>query len=199
MAWPGGAVLEPPGLTSTGPGATSPGLDLVAALDPDRTHVDVYERLLLRPGATTLDLAPAELGGLGPSLGIPADTVRDLQIELDGHAVRPARHGSGWHVTAPDGAGITRAVLRYRLTGVVLRQEPAPPGRVTIVLRPLGAAAMLAAHDPVTVRVEGPGVGTLTCPTSRSRLLCGAPAGDAGLAMLPADATAVVLAQVTRP
>ncbi|HYJ76460.1 MAG TPA: hypothetical protein VEV65_12715 [Kineosporiaceae bacterium] len=197
LPWPGGAVLQPPGLAASGPGATAPGLDVTAALDPDGRHVDVYERLLLRPGSTTLVLQQADLGALPAARLVGRGGVSDLQVELDGRPVRPQPFGGSWRAEAPGGGGITRAVLRYRLAGVLLRQAPAPPGRFTLVLRPLGAGPVLAGRDPVVVRIEDSRIGTMSCPTSRHPL-CGSVTGRTHTATLPGDATAVVLAQVTR-
>jgi hypothetical protein len=197
MPWPGGAVLQPRGLAASGPGVTAPGLDLTAALDPDGRHVDVYERLVLRPGGTALVLHGADLGRLPAALRVGRGSVSDLQVELDGRAVRPQGVGASWRVTSPDGASVTRAVLRYRLTGVFVRQPPAPPGRFTLVLRPLGADVALADRDPVVVRISDARIGPMTCPTSRHPL-CGSVTGRTHTATLPGDATGVVLAQVTR-
>jgi hypothetical protein len=197
LPWPGGAVLQPSGLAASGPGATVPGLDLTAALDPDGRHVDVYERLVLRPGVTSLALHQADLGRLPAQLHVGRGGVGDLQVELDGRAVRPQHVGASWRAEAPDGGTITRAVLRYRLTGVFLRQAPAPPGRFTLVLRPLAAGPVLGDRDPVVVRINDVRIGTMTCPTSRHPL-CASVTGRTHTARLPADATGVVVAQVAR-
>jgi hypothetical protein len=199
LPWPGGAVLTPPGLPAGGPGATAPGLEATAALDPDGAHVDVYERLVLLPGSATFLLSQATLTALPPVLRRARPVVEDLQVELDGRPVQPVPippAGSAWRVSVPDGAAAVRAVLRYRLATAFVRQTPAPPGRLTLVLRPLGAAVVLARRDPVVVRITDPRVGILSCPTA-SRPLCGSAAGATRTAALPAGATAVVLAQVT--
>jgi hypothetical protein len=196
--WPGGAVLQPPGLPASGPGATAPGLELTAALDPDGRHVDVYERLVLRPGAPDLVLRRADLGRLAGALRSADGSVSGLQVELDGRAVRLESTGASWRAARPDGGNVSRAVIRYRLTRVFLRQHPAPPGRFTLVLRPLGAGVVLADHDPVVVRIGDARVGTMTCPTSRYPL-CGSGRAPIHTATLPGDATGIVLAQVTQP
>jgi hypothetical protein len=197
LPWPGGAVLQPHGLAASGPGATVPGLDLTAALDPDGRHIDVYERLVLRPGVTGLALHQADLGSLPAQLHVGRGGVGDLQVELDGRAVRPQQVGASWRAEAPDGRTITRAVLRYRLTGVFLRQAPAPPGRFTLVLRPLAAGPVLDDRDPVVVRINDVRIGIMTCPTSRHPL-CASVTGRTHTARVPADATGVVVAQVAR-
>jgi hypothetical protein len=197
LPWPGGAVLQPRGLAASGPGASVPGLEVTAALDPDGRHVDVYERLVLRPGVASLVLHRADLGSLPAALRGASGGVTDLQVELDGRPVRPLATGASWRAVPPGGGSVTRAVLRYRLTGVFVRQPPAPPGRFTLVLRPLAAGVVLADRDPVVVRISDVRIGTVTCPTSRHPL-CGAVTGRTHTATLPGDATGVVLAQVAR-
>jgi hypothetical protein len=195
LPWPGGPVLRPHGLAASGPGATSPGLELTAALDPDGRHVDVFERLVLRPGTTSLLLREADLGRLASALPNGRGDVSDLQVELDGQAVAAQRLGPSWTATRSDGAAIAHAVLRYRLTGVFVRGAPAPPGRMTLVLRPLGASSVLGTGDPVVVRISDARAGIMTCPTS-SRPLCGSVTGRTHTANLPQDATGVVLVQI---
>lgn len=195
MAWPGGPVLVPPGLSASGPGADVPGLELTAVMDPDKRYVDVYERVVLRPGTASLHLALASLGPLPRALRGARTVVTDLQVELDGRAVRPVGGRTGWHVTAPGGGVLGRAVFRYRLLGAYVRQAPAPPGRATMIIRPLAAEIVLAGDDPVVVRVHDQRVGGVTCPTAR-RPLCGVTSGRMHTATLSSGATGIVLAQV---
>lgn len=195
MAWPGGPVLAPPGLPGSGPGADAPGLELTAALDPDARHVDVYERAVLRPGGTVLHLSPAGLETLPGELGAAKPVVSDLQVELDDQAARPDAEGTGWAVRAPTGRAITRLVLRYRVVGGLVRQAPAPPGRVTLILRPLAGAVVAAGADPVLVRMSDSRVGTVSCPTA-PRPLCAVSDGQTHTATVPPGASAIVLAQV---
>ncbi|MGZ4612975.1 MAG: hypothetical protein ACXV1K_07370 [Kineosporiaceae bacterium] len=194
LPWPGGPVLEPPGLPVTGPGVDVPGLEVTAALDPDRRHVDVYERVLLRPGVTTLHLAPASLAALPRVLRGARPAVTELQVEIDGRAVPPLAGRTGWQVT-PGGATIDRAVLRYRVMGALVRQTPAPPGRATLILTPLAGGTVTATQDPVVVRIDDQRVGAMYCPTARHPT-CASAAGRTHTATVPWDATAVVLAQV---
>ncbi|HVN10649.1 MAG TPA: hypothetical protein VMT69_01055 [Kineosporiaceae bacterium] len=198
LPWPGGPVLQPSGLPVTGPGADAPGVELTAALDPDRRHVDVYERVLLRPGETSLRLAPAGLGSLPRALRGARPAVVDLQVEVDGRAVRPVAGRGGWQVTAPEGGAIGRVVLRYRLVGALVRQIPAPPGRATLILRPLAGGVVAATGDPVVVRIHDRRVGAVYCPAARHPT-CASTTGRMHTAMVPPDAGAVVLAQVTLP
>jgi hypothetical protein len=195
MAWPGGPVLDPPGLPTAGPGADVPGLELTAAIDPDQRHVDVYERIVLRPGATSLHLAPTGMGSLPRVLRGARPTVADLQVEIDGQAVRAVGGRTGWQVAPPSGSPIGHVTLRYRVAGAFVRQTPAPPGRVTLILRPLGGGAVAATDDPAVVRISDQRVGTVACPTAR-RPLCAVTSGRTHTATIPDGANAIVLAQV---
>ncbi len=191
---PGAAVPVPPGLPRSGPGADAPGSELTAAIDADGRHVDVYERAVLRPGTTSVLLAPATTAGLPETLRDLRPSVEDLQAEVDGRPVAATPAGDGWQVAAP--GGITQVVLRYRLGGALVRQEPAPPGRAGVLLRPLTGPAAQAAADPVVVRIDDRRVVALYCPAPRPAL-CAASAGTVLTATVPPGADAVVLADVT--
>ena len=184
----------PPGLPRSGPGADAPGSELTAAIDADGRHVDVYERAVLRPGTTSVLLAPATTAGLPETLRDLRPSVEDLQAEVDGRPVAATPAGDGWQVAAP--GGITQVVLRYRLGGALVRQEPAPPGRAGVLLRPLTGPAAQAAADPVVVRIDDRRVVALYCPAPRPAL-CAASAGTVLTATVPPGADAVVLADVT--
>ena len=99
-------------------------------------------------------------------------------------------------MTNPDGGGVGQLVLRYRLRGALARQEPAPPGRASLLLRPLTGDVSLGTGDAVVVRIDDRRVGSLYCPAPQPAL-CGADAGTVHTATVPAGATPVVLAQVT--
>ncbi len=81
--WPGRSVAQPPGLPATGPGADRPGSEITVALDPDRRHVEVYERAVLTPGAGPIALRPAD------AADVPA-AARSLVAGMPGRA-GPAR------------------------------------------------------------------------------------------------------------
>ncbi len=201
LPWPGGAVSVPAGLPAAGPGIDAPGSDVTVAADPDQVHLDVYEQVVIPlPRPAQLQLAPALLTGLKPPLGTAALSVQDLQAEVDGRRgeLLPSGPANAWTLTLPAGATPARVVLRYRVTGAFVRQEPAPRGRVTVVLAPLSAPAELAAGMPVELRYLGAGVTAMTCPQAVQNLqLCGSPAGTSWQARLPPGG-GVVLVQATR-
>jgi hypothetical protein len=197
-AWPGQSGAEPPGLPARGPGADASGSEVTAALGADRQSVDVYERAVLTRGRTTLALRPAGSPELARSLDAPLPTVEGLQAAVDGRPVPVTRTAAGWNVTTPSGTTVARLVLRYRLTGALVRREPSPPGRYTLVLTPLAPSAGGRADDAVVVRIRDPRIEEVYC-IGASQQLCGRVAGALHTAAVPAGAVPVVIALVTFP
>lgn len=195
LRWPGGAVLTPPGLTTTGPGADAPGTDTQVAVDTDGTHVDVFERLLLdAPTGEPLVMARPSLPALGQEV-----SVSDLQVELDGTAVSVAGNDSdGWTASPPAGKQFTKAVLRYRLTNGVVTITPAVPGRVFAVVTPLTAAISQARSAAVLVRALDPKVLGVSCPRASDAAgsVCGTKLAAGWEASVPASSIPIVLFQV---
>ncbi|HYY12685.1 MAG TPA: hypothetical protein VE781_17240, partial [Kineosporiaceae bacterium] len=89
-----------------------------------------------------------------------------------------------------------RLVVHYRLTGALVAASPAPPGRRTLVLRPVSGPVAAAAGDPVLVRLDDARVGAVYCPAAPSPL-CAVSAGAVHVATVPAGTPPLVLAQVT--
>jgi hypothetical protein len=195
LPWPGGAVLTPPGLTTTGPGASAPGTDAQVGVDTDGTHVDVFERLLLSaPSADPLVMARPSLPAIGQEIA-----VSDLQVELDGNAVAVSGNDTdGWTAKPPAGKPFTSAVLRYRLANGVVTITPAAPGRVFAVVTPLTAAISQARSAAVLVRALDPRVLGVSCPraTSAAASVCGTKLATGWVATVPADSIPIVLFQV---
>jgi hypothetical protein len=176
-------------------GADANGTELTAALGADRS-VEVYERAVLTPGATSLALSPARSPDLLRSLDAPPPVVEDLHAEVDGRPVRVTSTGSGWAVQMSAGARGGRLALRYRLSGALVRREPAPPGRFTLVLTPLAPSAGRGADDAVVVRISDPRVQELYCPGATNQL-CGRVDGELHTARVPGGTVPVVVALVT--
>jgi hypothetical protein len=199
MAWPGGAVLVPPGIATTGPGVDRPGSDVTYALDADGSSVDVFERLRLAAPVTNLAIALPRVTGLARDLGALSLGVRGLQVELDGTPVTVARSSATAFTAArPDGRGITAATLRYTLTGAVVRLEPAKEGRYAGLLAPLTGAASLDTGSPVDVRVIGSGIRSLVCPAAGAKVLCGSMTSSGATGTLPPGTEPVVQLQLDR-
>jgi hypothetical protein len=188
----GPPLALPGGMPVSGPGADAPGADALAVVAAEGA-VDVWERLVTRPGTTSVRLESAPTSALPGTAGAePAQ----LQVALDGRRVTPRRDGSGWQVALPDGGSFTQVVVRYRLTGALVRTAPAPPGRVTLVLRPVTGPAAVSADDPVVVRLTDPRVGAVYCPGARTPL-CAVSRGSTHVATVPPGTAPVVLAQLT--
>jgi hypothetical protein len=158
--------------------------------------VEVYERLVVRPGTSSVRLAAAPTADLPRALRGVRIRVTGLRVALDGRAVAPRADHQGWRVTPPDAAPFTQVVVHYRLTGALVRVAPAPPGRATLVLRPLTGPAALDSRDPVLVRLHDRRVGAVYCPSAPTPL-CAVSSGTAHVATVPAGARPIVLAQVT--
>jgi hypothetical protein len=187
----GPAIALPAAMPVSGPGADSPGADAFVVLATGGA-VDVWERLVVRPGTNTVRLQPA------PTSALPATAdvrLSDVQVAVDGRRVTPRGDGAGWQVDLPGGS-FAQVVVRYRLTGALVRVTPAPPGRATLVLRPVTGPAAAAADDPVVVRLADPRVGAVYCPDARTPL-CAVSRGSTHVATVPAGTAPVVLAQVT--
>ncbi|HVN10646.1 MAG TPA: hypothetical protein VMT69_01040 [Kineosporiaceae bacterium] len=195
--WPGRGVPQPPDLPAHGVGADLSGTELTAALVADGS-VEVYERAVLTPGATALTLRPAGMAAIARTLAASPPVVEDLHAEIDGRPVPVTQSASGWTVAAPAGTTAVRLELRYRLTGALLRREPAPPGRYTLVLAPLAPSAGDGADTAVAVRITDPRIEELYCPAAANQL-CGRADGDVHTATVPAGAVPVVVALVTLP
>jgi hypothetical protein len=156
--------------------------------------VVVYERLVVRAGVSSVHLAPAAARTLPHDLQRAGFAVTGLRAAVDGQGVTASRDPGGWRVTAPGGAAFTQLVLRYRLAGALVRATPAPPGRATLVLRPLTGSEASRAQDPVVIRLRDARVGQVYCPGPQP--LCDTPRGAQHVATVPAGVAPVVLAQV---
>jgi hypothetical protein len=184
LPWPGGAVLVPPGLTTTGTGATTPGTDVQVALDPDKMHLDVFERLLLDTAtADPVSLASTSLPG-----GVDA-AVSDLQVQLDDQVASATSTGTtSWDVASPAGRTYTKVTLRYRLSkGALQSVADSVPGRVSAVVPPLTAGLSQAHNHPVQIRALGAQVIQVTCPAADIGAVCGTRTSDGWTAIMPAD------------
>ena len=138
MAWPGGAVLTPPDLPTTGPGIDTPGAHVTFALDDDGRSIDSYE-LVRREEPSS---APLYLSV--PSLPrTPQPAVANLQVELDG-VLTPATPNpdGGWIVTSANNTPFTTAVVRYKLTSATLVSRPGRGDSIVVALSGRAAEAI---------------------------------------------------------
>lgn len=201
LPWPGGAVLVPAGVPSSGPGITAPGSDITVAIDPDRTHLDVFERVSYPAAVPSLRLATPSSGSLTGIFATAHPSVVDLQVEAGGQALSVSADGSGgWTATAPGNGTITSAVLRYRLAGVLLHVTPAPPGRFLILATPLSSTASAAAGLPVTLRISDSRVLGVSCTLLTGLgAVCGTATGSTWTATIPPGGSGIVLIEANLP
>jgi hypothetical protein len=196
--WPGETRPEPPGLPAHGVGADLPGTEVTAALGADRRSVEVYERALLAPVGTTLTLRPATSDQVARSLRAALPTITDLHAAIDGRPVPVTGTASGWTVQLSSTTTGSRLTLRYRLSGAVIRTEPAPRGRYNLVLTPLTPAADSGVGAGVVVRIRDPRVDEVYCPGTTDQL-CGHKDGPLHVATVPGGAVPIVVGLVTFP
>lgn len=184
-------------LPASGPGVDAPGSLAVAQLAADGTLTVVEQALLTDGGLAELRLALPPIGGLqGSTAGIhPA--VKDLRIALDGRPVAPDSGDGSW-VVAPDSGRATRVLVSYRLDGVTVHSVPSSTGRALVVVTPLLGELARAQGIPLRVRMPGPQVLGVACPTAPAAAqLCGELDDDQWTATVPASAaTPIVLLQV---
>jgi hypothetical protein len=179
-------------------GADLPGTEVTAAFGTDRETVEVYERVLLAPTGTTLTLRPATSNQVARSLRAAPPTIKDLHAAIDGRPVPVTATASGWTAPVPSTTTSARLTLRYRLSGAVIRTEPAPRGRYTLVLTPLTPAADGGAAAGVVVRIRDPRVDEVYCPGTPNQL-CGHADGPLHVATVPAGSVPIVVGLVTFP
>lgn len=192
-----GAASPTAGLPVSGPGIDEPGVLASAVFASDGAAVDVYEQVRFEAGAGQLELALPSLDGLSEELSSLRPQVTDLQVTLDGQVADLLPTADGWTARSFQGGTVTEGRLRYRLTGVVMRNSPSITGRALAVIGPLSGVQVEALALPVTLRFPDPQVLGATCPTAPNQeMLCGE-AGSVWTATVPPSArTPVVLAQV---
>jgi hypothetical protein len=182
---------------ASGPGVTTPGTDVTAAIDDDLVSVDVYERVKLASPAPELLLSlpatsawPGDLAELTPE-------VSELQVEVDGVATRASASAGGWFVLAPTGGSITDVVLRYKVTGVVANFDADPAAVRRLVAVPsLTGRTSLEAGLPMTTRATDPRIEDAFCVTADAQWdLCASEANGTFTMTVPAGGSPVGILQ----
>jgi hypothetical protein len=158
---------------TTGPGRTEPGIHVVAAPGVDGT-LEVVERVKLGTPVSALLLAPPRPRGGGAAGANP--TITGFQAQAGGLVVTdsPASPlpAAGERIELP--APATDITMRYRVEGSTDRSQPAPVGRVLVLLPPITRSDPAVGDPPVVVEVIGGTVRNLVCPDLPvSDQLCG--------------------------
>lgn len=195
LPWRDGPVLDPPGIPTTGPGIDAPGTDVTVAIDPDLKHIDVYERAVFPAARPSVSLVLPDVASWGTTLTGFDPVVENLQVELDGRAVRPRQEAAGWFAIPPAGQQVTRVVLRYRVSGTFVNLNGAGSVRRTIGVPSFTSSGSSESADPVRIRIDDPRVLNLNCLSAAAgTTICADRAGTTWTATLPSDASPVAIA-----
>lgn len=167
------ADTSPVGPATTGPGLTEPGIHVVAQTDPDGS-LEVLERIKLtaRIGGIWVALPKATgsgVAGATPSItGFQAQADGDVVTDMPASPLPPEGDRIDFPTPASD------ISMRYRLEGSADRSQPAPVGRVLILLPPITAPDPQLGDPGVVVEVVGGNIRNLVCPNLPvSDQLCG--------------------------
>lgn len=179
----------------TGPGITSPGINMVATPHADGTF-EVSETVIFREPRLTMDLTSPEIRYGGTNFAKVSPTADLVQVTAAGQPVLAGPIQGTQQVELPEATD--RVELRYLLTDATVRSIPSVVGRALGLLSPLTATN--DATLPVRLEVGGPSVRNLICPRlPPARRQCAASAGELGVApRLPAK-DAVVIVQYNLP
>ena len=188
-----------PGLATTGPGLTEPGIHVVAQTASDGS-LEVLERVKLTARVSGLWVAlpkatPSAVAGAMPSItGFQAQADGDVVADMPASPLPP----EGDRVDFP--APASDISMRYRLEGGADRSQPAPVGRVLIVLPPITAANPQVGDPRVVVEVVGGNIRNLVCPNLPvSDQLCGRQNGRVWSTTTIQLSHSLVVAQVDLP
>ena len=152
----------PGSVATTGPGLTEPGVHVVA--QPDATGaLEVVERVRTAAPVRTLSLALPQSSAPG-IVGV-TPSVSGFQADAGGQVVTDRLAApltaAGDRLELPGAA--TEITMRYRLSGSTERSQPAPAGRVLVLLPPLTQPDPGVGDPAVVVEVSGGTVRNLVC------------------------------------
>jgi hypothetical protein len=204
MGAPSATTADTPGppagsLATAGPGLTEPGIHVVAQTAADGS-LEVLERIKLIAPVSGLSVALPQATGSGVAGATPSIT--GFQAQADGDVVTdmPASPlpAGGDRLDFPGPA--SDISMRYRLEGGADRSQPAPVGRVLIVLPPITAADPRLGDPGVVVEVVGGNIRNLVCPNLPvSDQLCGRQNGRVWSTTTIPLSRSLVVAQVDLP
>jgi hypothetical protein len=186
-------------LATAGPGLSEPGIHVLTQTAADGS-LEVLERIKLSAPVSGLSVALPQATGSGLSGATPSIT--GFQAQANGGIVTdvpvsPLPPG-GDRLDFPGPA--TDISMRYRLEGGADRSQPAPVGRVLIVLPPITAADPQLGDPGVVVEVVGGNIRNLVCPKLPvSDQLCGRQNGPVWSTTTIPLSRSLVVAQVDLP
>lgn len=186
-------------VATTGPGLTEPGVHVVAQPASDGS-LEVVEHVKVSTPVSSLPIAMPHTTSSGLAGATPSIT--GFQAQADGLVVTdmPASPltTAGDRLQLPSAA--SEISMRYRLEGGLDRSQPAPVGRVLMILPPITATDPSLGDPAVVVEVVGANVRNLVCPNLPvSDQLCGRQNGRVWSTTAIPLSRSVVVAQVDLP
>lgn len=186
-------------LATAGPGLTEPGIHVLAQTAADGS-LEVLERIKLSAPVSGVSVALPQATGSGVAGATPSIT--GFQAQANGGIVTDmpvsALPPGGDRLDFPGPA--TDISMRYRLEGGADRSQPAPVGRVLIVLPPITAADPQLGDLGVVVEVVGGNIRNLVCPKLPvSDQLCGRQNGPVWSTTTIPLSRSLVVAQLDLP
>ena len=193
------ASTPPDAAATTGPGLSEPGIHVIAQPAVDGS-MEVVERLKLQTPVSALSLAPPRPRGGGAAGANP--TITGFQAQAGGLVVTDTPASplptEGERIELPGPA--TDITMRYRLEGGSDRSQPAPVGRVLVLLPPITRSDPAVGDPSVVVEVIGGTVRNLVCPDLPvSDQLCGRQRGAVWSTTTLPLSRASVVAQMDLP
>jgi hypothetical protein len=165
-------TIPPIGRLPDGPGTTTAGIYVLATPASDGSF-DVSELVLLDEPISTLQLRLPPVRQGGTEFRSLQPTATQVQAAADKQPVVIPDAQIRGDMAVPLVIPATRFELRYRLRGVTIRSMRSVPGRAIAALGPVSAG--VPQNLPVRIRVTGPAVLNLVCPSLRlSKRACSA-------------------------
>jgi hypothetical protein len=189
----------PGSIATSGPGLTEPGVHVVA--EPDATGaLEVVERV--RTAAPVRVLSIALPRSTAPGTAGVRPSVSGLQAEAGGLVVTDTLAAplttAGERLELP--APATEITMRYRLSGATDRSQPAPAGRVLVLLPPLTRPDPGVGDPAVVVEVSAGTVRNLVCSDlPAAEQLCGRQQGRVWSTVSLPLSRSTVVAQLDLP
>jgi len=186
-------------LATAGPGLTEPGIHVLAQTAADGS-LEVLERIKLSAPVSGFSVVLPQATGSGVAGATPSITGFQAQANdaiVTDMPVSPLPPGCD-RLDFPGPA--TDISMRYRLEGGAGRSQPAPVGRVLIVLPPITAADPQLGDPGVVVEVVGGNIRNLVCPKLPvSDQLCGRQNGPVWSTTTIPLSRSLVVAQLDLP
>ncbi|MEI8408130.1 MULTISPECIES: hypothetical protein [unclassified Kribbella] len=178
--------------TTTGPGATRPGIRMVVVPLPDGSF-NITEDVMLSRATNILQLQlPASGEQLPGMMTKTSPHATGLRMTTNGTTIPLANSEVNKPTDVPLTSAVSSLRLTYRLTGSTVRRTPAKPERAASAIRPLTAVS--EGGLPTNLTISGGDLLNAVCPLLPQPLCAvGDPPNLSVLQGIPADKALVVL------